>query len=368
MVGLTHEVCVLLTPRATGGHEAALVGWLCDAVRQTGLRPLVVAPDPALAALCADAGLAGCLDTHAGTGQAAVLRALRRWPVGRPLLLAPGVLHAQAWLLVTALALGHQVWVYVPMAFKAQHMRYRWGRARDRLLAPWLRRVAGWITLDDRQAALLRQGWGVVAPVHLLPNRARLATPAATPPAPLGDGRLRVAWVGRFDLHQKGLDWLAGTIERSPNWTACFSWRFQGRGEGEAALRALAGRLAPGAVSVCAHAPIRDALAASDVLLLASRYEGLPLVALEATASGWPVVATRESGLQELLDAEAQFAFGDAMAMRQALERLREPQRRAQAVARARARLERLCDGAHYEQRLRGVVHALKGARPGAAP
>jgi glycosyltransferase involved in cell wall biosynthesis len=43
-------------------------------------------------------------------------------------------------------------------------------------------------------------------------------------------------------------------------------------------------------------------LAASDALVLASRFEGLPLVALEAMALGRPVVGTRVCGLEETVE------------------------------------------------------------------
>lgn len=47
---------------------------------------------------------------------------------------------------------------------------------------------------------------------------------------------------------------------------------------------------------------VADLLAASDVLLLASRYEGLPRVVLQAMAAGKPVVATAVSGTPEAVE------------------------------------------------------------------
>ena len=58
---------------------------------------------------------------------------------------------------------------------------------------------------------------------------------------------------------------------------------------------------APGVRFTGAVADVRDWLAAADVVVLPSRWEGLPLTALEAFASGRPVVASRVPGLTEVV-------------------------------------------------------------------
>jgi glycosyltransferase involved in cell wall biosynthesis len=182
-----------------------------------------------------------------------------------------------------------------------------------------------------------------------------------SPPAPAGDGRLRVAFVGRFDLQQKGLDWLVNAIHQHPSWRADFEWTFQGRGPGERALLELASALGPQHVRVNAHAPLDEALAHCDVLLLCSRFEGLPLVALEATARGWPVVASRDSGLQDYLPATSLFDFGDAWSMELALQNLRTPQARQQAATHAQAQVAHAHSELGYLRALRSVAQQLRG-------
>ena len=371
------DVCVLLTPRAIGGHEVALLGWLGDAIALNGgaLRPVIVAPNEELRTAAAKLGAP--LWSPWPTGQDSplalsaastttqrwrLLHVLQRWPKGRPLLLAPGVLHADAWLLAAALGMGHRVWVYVPMTHTAAHMGFRYAGLRDLSLAPWLGKVAAWITLDAHQAGQLRQAWRVTAPVHILPNRARLDGPNPNWPQPTDDGRLRVVFVGRFDAWQKGLDWLIGLLQQDPWWTRHCSWLFQGRGPAGGALAALATQMGVGQVSVHAQAPIDRALVSSDVLLLTSRFEGVPLVALEATARGWPVVATHGCGMDSWLPASSLFQFGDATGLRHVLEGLSALGARRHAVAAARTSLARQSTQAHYESSLHDLCAALRAA------
>ena len=356
------ELAVLLTPRLPGGHETALLGWLADAARRFALRLLVVAPNAEIAAACRRNGLPRH-ELSPLVPRWHLLRELLHWGARRPLLLAPGVLHAGAWLLVAALLLRRRVWVYVPMSYSAAFMGYRGGRWRDRLLAPWLRSVEGWVTIDDTQARGLVDRWRIAAPVFALPNLARLAGPPPPPPAPAADGRLRVAFVGRFDPPMKGLDWLAGVLRGGAPWTTACRWLFQGRGPGRRLLLELAAELGPARVELRDHRPIADALADSDVLLLVSRYEGLPLVVLEATALGWPVVASRSCNVAHLLPPASSFDFGDASGPARSLQSLREPAARAAAVAHARARLA--ADEARYDGALDAVVDALRRPRGG---
>ena len=65
--------------------------------------------------------------------------------------------------------------------------------------------------------------------------------------------------------------------------------------------------------------------AAMDVFVLASRWEGLPRVALEALASGLPVASTRTSGMRELGERGAVLsAVGDHRALAQSITSLLE--------------------------------------------
>jgi glycosyltransferase involved in cell wall biosynthesis len=226
--------------------------------------------------------------------------------------------------------------------------------------------VQGFITITEAQARVLREDWAVPGPVLTLPNRVALRGPAPPVPQPAADGRLRVGYVGRFELHQKGLDWLVDTLQIESALADACRWRFQGSGPAEGVLQQLASALGPHRVEVVPFAPLEQALACVDLLLLPSRYEGLPLVALEATARGWPVVASDRAGLDELLPRSSLYTFGDRSGLQAALASLRTVSARRAAVAHARVRLLERLPGSGYHQARARVAQALQqaGAQP----
>jgi glycosyltransferase involved in cell wall biosynthesis len=111
-----------------------------------------------------------------------------------------------------------------------------------------------------------------------------------------------ITFIGRLD-EQKGLPWLFELLPtvftRLPNHDLLVV--------GSGPQRALLERLAAdrGLANRVHFAGFRDEvaaiLAASDLLVLPSRWEGMPNVLLEAMASGKPVVATAVEGVVELL-------------------------------------------------------------------
>jgi glycosyltransferase involved in cell wall biosynthesis len=72
---------------------------------------------------------------------------------------------------------------------------------------------------------------------------------------------------------------------------------------------------------------VPELLAASDLLLLPSRWEGMPNVVMQAMAAGLPIVATVVEGIEELLLQQSELSlqtckFGDTAAFASKVNRL----------------------------------------------
>jgi len=104
-----------------------------------------------------------------------------------------------------------------------------------------------------------------------------------------------------------------------------------------------------------------------DALVIASRHEGLPMVALEAGRLGVPVIATRVGALPELFADEILFVDSvggvpSAASLSAAIERVAPSW-----GERLRARVEALCEPAAVAARFAEVVGAAAERRAGLA-
>jgi glycosyltransferase involved in cell wall biosynthesis len=147
-------------------------------------------------------------------------------------------------------------------------------------------------------AALHEQGVDVMATVV---NGISLPAPRAADRSSLGiaDDSTLVVAVGRL-VEQKDHATAISAMAALPTSVVLM---IVGAGPLEAGLRAQAESIGVGDRVVLAGArpDARSILAAADVALLPSRWEGLPLVGLEALAAGVPLVATAARGTRELL-------------------------------------------------------------------
>jgi glycosyltransferase involved in cell wall biosynthesis len=166
------------------------------------------------------------------------------------------------------------------------------------------------LTLNERQDALARAALGARVRVAQLGNP--FVEPALTPFADAGP--LRFNFVARFIPTKDPMTMLraGASLAARPE------LRFIGAGELEAELKSAAQSLNanasfPGWVA----APFAD-FHRNDVLVLPSRWEGLPYLLQEALARGVPIIAADNAGNRAALGGNAYgalFPFGDADAL-----------------------------------------------------
>lgn len=378
--GAAKPHCYVLLPTASfGGHERMLLEWLREADRQGGLSIHISCRSiPALTRECAAAGLHVDALAYVMSGQhwriaeifrdlVATSRILRMMPKDSVALFAPGVVQTAPWHILLAAFCRRRVASYVPMAYGSHDMGFRFATLRDWVVRQVVRNVDIWITITEQQRSLLEEQWRIGAPIHVVPNRLQLPTTAATGgPIPADEHRpIRVLFLGRFEHNQKGLDWLVAELRRHrSSWTGRMRFVFQGQGEYEQALRQLAREISDDSVSIAPWGDVVQEIQRTDVLLLPSRFEGFPLVAIEATHYGVPVVASNRAGLADVLPQECIFPFGDFDAMSKALERMRDPVSRTSAATHARTRMRNLFSDDRFEQAVANVTHEFAGIAP----
>lgn len=186
---------------------------------------------------------------------------------------------------------GPRLVSYVPMAHRMVDMGR--GAFGDRVRRSLYARPDAFIVPSPAVAEQLRAA-GVNAPVTVAhnvvdppPQTERVAARRALglPEA----GRIAL-FLGRLDMAQKGIDVLLGAIDRGGARLAGWNFVLVGDGPARAAIEAAAsGR----DIQVIPWTDRPDLyLSAADILLLPSRWEGLPLVLLEAMTYGVSVLAS----------------------------------------------------------------------------
>ena len=155
-------------------------------------------------------------------------------------------------------------------------------------------------------------------------------------------GRRVVVMAGRM-TPQKGWDVLLEAAARLVPARDDLLWLLVGDGPLWPALTRRAGELGVPACFVGARADMADMLGCADVVVLASRSEGLPFTLLEAMALGKPVVATRVGGVPEVVEdgrSGRLVPAEDAGALAGAVAAVLDAPDRAAMGARGRARVE----------------------------
>ena len=172
----------------------------------------------------------------------------------------------------------------------------------------------------------------------------------------IAEGRRVVVMAGRMTA-QKGWDVLLEAAARLAAVRADVAWVLVGDGPLRPALTRRAAELGVAACFTGARSDMADVLGCADLVVLASRSEGLPFTLLEAMALGKPVVATRVGGVPEVVEEGRSGRLvprDDPAALASAVASVLDAPDAAAMGARGRARVEAAFT-------LDGMVRAVEG-------
>ena len=170
---------------------------------------------------------------------------------------------------------------------------------------PWLAQSKGvLVTAPSHKALLRRQGVHVpvcLRPLGLTEHEHLQAAASLASRAGRSEGR-RLLFLGRWDVHEKGLDLLFTALAEIAGQEADLRLRLVGPPGG--ARDELAARVARSGAPVDLVGFVDDVwaeLRAADLLVLPSRKEGFGLAGLQALAAGVPVLLSSRAGLAEVV-------------------------------------------------------------------
>ena len=226
--------------------------------------------------------------------------------------------------LIAAKRAGLHTISYIPMThperlFSASRFK---AALREPVNRSYYRLPDEYITISRRMEDYLRRK-GLRQPVTVVPAAVDLAAcrPAdrdtARAALGLGAGEWVFALIGRVQFWQKRQDLAVKALALARQRVVNLKLLMVGDGPDLAALKALA--RAEGVEDAVVFAGWADGLSAVysaiDALVIPSRYEGVPLVMLEAMYFGRPVLASAVDGMADTLPPHWLFPSGDAAAL-----------------------------------------------------
>jgi glycosyltransferase involved in cell wall biosynthesis len=363
-----------------GGHEVMLLRWI-EELSNRAVRPILICRrnsrlSESAQAYCQTEEVA---PPEQGAHKLAVLAFILRLLFKMLMLklrLAPemavvaeGGIMAQRHGLFVARLLGLFTVLYVPLVSSFSSMQVAGAEALERRTRSFYGKLpSAWLTITPEQAHELRHWSGVRQPIFQLPNtvgRHIEAVAGTSIPQPSPGSRLRVLVLGRMDCHQKGLDLLMEYLRRTPDLAQHMEIQLVGEGpyaqliEAELSSNSSLRRF----VSLRPWGDPLEVLAKHDVLLITSRYEGVPLVMLEAMCVGVPVVASDLAGTRGYLDESCLYPVGQMGLAFQRLWTLRQSESlRAQIAAANLDRFRKSASSRVFAEAVSKLVAQLRQA------
>lgn len=377
-IPVLHYLC----SRVRGGIEEHVLS-LLSMLPRYGFRPYLAAPAPLLELMNAESKAAGIITVALERssmwdfrGALRFVRLLR----GERIALVNSHLFAGS---IFASPLARMA--RVPVVIETFHLPEAWRAARRLRRGFWIDRqvarcVDRYIAVSASAARHLAERKRIPgAKIEVIPNGRDLARFRPRSPDERRAARTRlgidgwpvVAVTGRLEPQKGHATMLAAAAILARSFPS-LKVVFAGSGSLKAELAARCAALGLGsAVEFLGYRHDPEALlAAADVAVLPSEFEGMPLAAIEALAAGCPMVATDIDGTREVVEdgrSGVLITPGDARALARGVERIvRAPILARRLAARGRRRAEELFDVRDQVERTaalyRGAL-AAAGAR-----
>lgn len=367
--------------RDFGGHEVMLLRWIAALRGDPGIRPLLVCANGSrLMQNAQDLCEVHTVDpAPAAAGKLAMLRAicrllstmrnLKRRHAPELAIIAEGGLMAQRHGLYVARLLRLCTVLYVPIVESFTAMAATDAARLDaRVRNVYGRLPDAWLTITREQGDAFRAWSGIRQPVFQLPNTVtQRIEDAAGRFLPRGDRRaddhLRVLVLSRLDAGHKGLDLLLDHLRRTPALADEMRITLCGEGPYRAQIEAARNALPHLQTLLCLRpwADPLQAFAEHDALLITSRFEGVPLVMLEAMCLGIPVIASDLPGTRPYLDASCRYPVGRLDVAFDRLRQLHRAEARRQEIGvRNLERFRSTASGAAFAEAVKTLTPRLR--------
>lgn len=210
---------------------------------------------------------------------------------------------------------------YLALPHTLQQMGAKLGALRDRANQHLINQPSSYIVISKSMQHLLRER-GTTAPITIVPNGIPLPpkpAPSSLKPHP---SSLTLGLLGRIEFNQKQQDFMVRTFLEFPEAFSDCHLLIAGDGPDTGKLC----QMVEGKENMTLRPWQNDAEAfysEIDFLMLPSRYEGVPLVMLEALARGIPVLGSNRDGMRDTLPAAWTFAPENGSALADAFSNLR---------------------------------------------
>jgi len=246
------------------------------------------------------------------------------WPSAQPdlVLCIQGDLTQSIGGLKAARNTGAECVSYLALPHSLAVMGARLGTLRDRLNQHNVNLADRYISISGsmKKKLIMR---GCTKPIHVVPNGINTATavrgqryPSHAPPCTLG-------LAGRFEFKQKQQDFMINAFRNHLEAFQGCQLLIAGDGPDEKALHRLIDN--HDTISLLPWQQDMDAFYNRiDFLIIPSRYEGVPLVMLEALARGIPVIGSNRDGMKEVLPDAWTFESGNPAALAETFSRVRD--------------------------------------------